>query len=307
MSSNRSAAQLRAEDLLTLSAIGGLLLFARGRAALMHARIDDMAWWELSFVVFPATLLVFILALRYAFGNLLTLNTTLRRAATVIRDWMPFALFIVIYETFRSKIWLVILPHDRDSELLAIDRWMLHETPAVTMQSWISAPLTNLMAIAYFLHLVLPPVLALSLYFRGLIFFRRFLLAIFVGGIIGFIGYIAVPAVGPAVAFPQLFHTSLGSEFADPVLGVIDAARAPRDCFPSLHVALSTIVLWYGARNGRRWFWALLPLVLANWVSTMYLRYHYAVDILAGWACAALAIAIGALLLRVEASFQRDE
>ncbi len=292
MSSNRSAARLRAEDLLTLSAIGGLLLFARGRAALMHARIDDMAWWELSFVVFPATLLVFILALRYAFGNLLTLNATLRRAAIVIRDWMPFALFIVIYETFRSKIWLVILPHDRDSELLAIDRSMLHETPAVTMQSWISAPLTNLMAIAYFLHLVLPPVLALSLYFRGLIFFRRFLLAIFVGGI--------------AVAFPQLFHTSLGSEFADPVLGVIDAARAPRDCFPSLHVALSTIVLWYGARNGRRWFWALLPLVLANWVSTMYLRYHYAVDILAGWACATLAIALGALLLRLEGSFHRE-
>src|SRR5438445_11123482 len=89
MSSNRSAARLRVEDLLTLSAIGGLLLFARGRAALMHARIDDMAWWELSFVVFPATLLVFILSLRYAFGTLLTLNATLRRVAPLIPDRLP--------------------------------------------------------------------------------------------------------------------------------------------------------------------------------------------------------------------------
>src|SRR5262249_7505783 len=86
-----------------------------------------------------------------------------------------------------------------------------------------------------------------------------------------------------------------------PVLSMMDAARASRDVFPSLHVGASSIVLYYGARRGRAFFWVLLPLALATWLSTLYLRYHYLLDVLAGWAVVVLCIFLARQLLRLEA------
>ena len=305
---------MRVEDVLTLAVIAAMLMFARSRAGLLHLALDESRFWELSFILLPASILVFVTAASFAFGaeGSQPLGPTMHRIGAVIRDWLPFALFLLFYESFRSRIWATILGPDRDGQLLAIDRSMLGETPAVWMQRFISPFLTNAMVVAYFLHLILPPILAISLYRQpytaGDLFpFRRFLLAVFLAGAIGSAGYVIVPAAGPAIAFPGLFHVPLEGKLHEPVLALIDTARAPRDVFPSLHVAVSAIVLWYAARNGRRWFLWLLPLVLANWVSTMYLRYHYFIDVIAGWVCAAVAIAVGEALLRIELRLSRED
>jgi membrane-associated phospholipid phosphatase len=65
-----------------------------------------------------------------------------------------------------------------------------------------------------------------------------------------------------------------------------------RAAFPSLHAAVSLVALLYAWRHLRWWFWVLLPFVAGLWVSTIYLRHHYAVDLLAGWLLAPLARAI---------------
>jgi membrane-associated phospholipid phosphatase len=300
MCSNRS--RLRVEDVLTLSVVAAMLLFARSRAALSQTTIDEGHFWELSFILLPASALVFMTSAAYAFGGPddKPLAPTLNRIIGVLRDWLPFALFLLFYEAFRSRIWGAILGADRDVDLLRIDRMLLGETPAITMQRIVTPWLTNLMVIAYFLHLVLPPLLATSLYRKDLLLFRRFLLSVFLAGAIGSAGYIAVPATGPSIAFPGLFRVTLGGDLEKPVLRMLDAARAPRDVFPSLHVAVSAIVLWFAAKSSRKWFWWLLPFVLANWISTMYLRYHYFADVVAGWLCAAVAIAAAQILLRIE-------
>jgi membrane-associated phospholipid phosphatase len=156
------------------------------------------------------------------------------------------------------------------------------------------------LTLAYFLHLVLPPVLALVLYRRDPRRFREFLLAVLTIGILGSIGYALVPAVGPAMAFPELFRNPLTSTLHGPITTVMDAARAPRDAFPSLHVGVSTLVLWYGGRLSKRWLSLLALLVVANWISTIYLRYHYLIDVFAGWLAAAIAVWLAAQLLNVE-------
>jgi len=38
----------------------------------------------------------------------------------------------------------------------------------------------------------------------------------------------------------------------------------------------------YAYRNSRRLFVLLAPFILSLWVSTVYLRYHYLVDVIAG-------------------------
>ena len=68
----------------------------------------------------------------------------------------------------------------------------------------------------------------------------------------------------------------------------LDFARIRRDVFPSMHVAISFLAWMYAFRNSRRLFFLLAPFVLSLWVSTVYLRYHYLVDVLAGLVIAPL-------------------
>jgi membrane-associated phospholipid phosphatase len=42
-------------------------------------------------------------------------------------------------------------------------------------------------------------------------------------------------------------------------------------------------VVWiYAYRNSKKLFWILSPLILSLWFSTVYLRYHYLIDVVAG-------------------------
>ena len=106
---------------------------------------------------------------------------------------------------------------------------------------------------------------------------------------IGQLGYLAVPGFGP------IRH--LAHQFAGPVNGglfwglvtrTVSAGSAMKDIFPSLHTAVPTWFTSFAAtqaRRDRRW---LVPAIVtgffaANIVfSTVFLRWHYLVDVFAG-------------------------
>ncbi|HQQ77794.1 MAG TPA: phosphatase PAP2 family protein [Thermoanaerobaculia bacterium] len=289
---------VRVEDVLAGTFLA-LLASVIGLASL-RASFDtvEIFWWDLCFIVAPAAILAFLAAVRYGFR--------LRGAAGfapvlgVLRDWFPFAFFSFTYELFRLSSWTTVLSRDRDVELLRIDRWLFGETPAVSLQQLAGPLMTDVMTGAYSLHLVLPPVLGMLLYARQKRLFREFLLAVLLSGILGQTGYLLVPAVGPKRAFPELFSRTLEGRVYEPVTSALEAVRAPRDVFPSLHVGISAIVLAFAWRRSRRLAGALAPLVLLNWVSTLYLRYHYFIDVVAGWATAWASIALAGRLLALE-------
>jgi membrane-associated phospholipid phosphatase len=58
------------------------------------------------------------------------------------------------------------------------------------------------------------------------------------------------------------------------------------DVFPSVHLAATLYLLLFDWRHGRRRFWVYLLPCVVLWWSTMYLRFHYFVDLLAGVAVA---------------------
>jgi membrane-associated phospholipid phosphatase len=64
-----------------------------------------------------------------------------------------------------------------------------------------------------------------------------------------------------------------------------------RDCMPSGHtmMTLMTMIMAFSMRSGLRWYYLVLGSSLI--FATVYLRYHYVVDVLAGmlWAMAVLA------------------
>jgi len=294
---------LRVEDLLVLLLAALLWMVGAVGSFLRGVTLEREGWWTLVSVLTPLAVLVFAASLGYARGRA-PLAVTLRQEAGALRDWLPFLAFLTAYGSLRSHLWQQVLPHDRDAALLLWDRRLVGETPAVRMQAWSAEWVANAMALAYLLHFVLPPLVAFLAYRRDRGLFRRFMLAFMVLSVLGTLTYLLVPATGPHVAFPGLFDRPLPGTIAPGVVVALDAARAPRDAFPSLHVGISTLVLWYGLRLGR-WRFLLTPLVLANWVSTMYLRYHYLVDVFAGWAVALLSVAIAAWLLEREVRWRQ--
>ncbi|MCG3192114.1 MAG: hypothetical protein DIJKHBIC_01348 [Thermoanaerobaculia bacterium] len=293
--------EVRAEDVLAFVAAAGLAMIAGGGAFISKLTLSEDQMWELSFILAPAAVLTFVASVRYSFGR--KADGTRGGAGEVfrvLRDWLPFLLFLLIYSAFRQTLWSSVLGPDKDSLLLEIDRTLFPETPAVLLQRFLDPVLTDVLAVCYFLHLILPPILAGLLYRTNKTIFRRFLLSVLVCGVLGAAGYALVPAVGPGVAFPQLFRDRLEGTLHDPLIGMMDAARAPRDVFPSLHVAISAIVLWYAGKHRRLLFWTFFPLVLGNWVATLYLRYHYFIDLVAGYLTALLAVVIASWLLETE-------
>ena len=63
----------------------------------------------------------------------------------------------------------------------------------------------------------------------------------------------------------------------------------PTAAFPSSHVGISTILLLLIWRAKNRWlFYGLLPFYVLMCLATVYIRAHYAIDVLAGWVSAAL-------------------
>ncbi|QLQ26477.1 MAG: phosphatase PAP2 family protein [Dechloromonas sp.] len=224
-------------------------------------------------------------------GGLIALTT--RRDTPAM--WRTRLLFYplamnVYFQLMRSAV-PAVHPARMDTALRQIDQWLLPDTPSLLLEPLVTPWATEAFSFFYILFL---PYLAFSVinYAIGdLHRLRAFTVGLFSLYGIGFLGYALVPAGGPYLAFPQ--------EFTVPLLGgpitqwnavVVGAGSNGIDVFPSLHVAVSSFLLGFDFRHRRRRFWVYLVPCVGLWLSTLYLRYHYLVDLLFGFALATLAL-----------------
>jgi membrane-associated phospholipid phosphatase len=114
--------------------------------------------------------------------------------------------------------------------------------------------------------------------------FREMMCGLIVVFFFGLLGYVLVPAIGPIYTLRDQYTVPLSQslDVFNQQMQFMDFARIQRDVFPSMHTAVSFIVWLYAYRNSRRLFILLAPFILSLWVSTVYLRYHYLVDVVAG-------------------------
>ena len=88
--------------------------------------------------------------------------------------------------------------------------------------------------------------------------------------------------------FTERFATDLSLFYLKPLKELLmDSMRVPRDCFPSLHTAVTLVIASALYRYARPLFLLFLPIVITIPLACVYLRYHYVVDVLAGTALAA--------------------
>jgi membrane-associated phospholipid phosphatase len=224
----------------------------------------------------------------------------LRAAAGGVRDFVPFFVALVLYEMLHDLTPLV-RPDVVDGRLAAADRALFGVDVAYWLGGLASPLLTRVMVHCYASYFVAPIALACLVYWaddRPL--FRAYLVSLCLTTLVGYLGYLAVPAVGPYVYQAHLFPTRLpGGEKTHFFITHIDSLKGvARDCFPSLHTAHTTVVLAFAWRFRRLVFWLYLPVAMGLYFSTVYLRMHYVVDVAAGFAASALCIWAGPRLER---------
>jgi membrane-associated phospholipid phosphatase len=220
----------------------------------------------------------------------------LEMQAHAVRTWSPFVLLYVCYRALRGTMNLIVGTVGVEDKLKALDEALLGVSPSWWMQQFATPWLTELMSYAYALMFVLPLVILGLLYMRDRTRdFREVALAVLGAFYLGFVIYLLVPAKSPRLVY----------DYAVPLvgnIGIYDLStqawdklqQITYDAFPSLHTAISAIALLYSIRFGsalsRRFpkllFWIYLPHVILLQISTLYLRQHYFVDLIGGWALA---------------------
>ena len=213
---------------------------------------------------------------------------------TFINDFSPLMFIILIYESLGDLI--QYLRQDIDPWLIQIDLFLFGAHPTVWMERWIVPWFTDVLSLAYLSYYFLPLTLIVVLYIRN----RKpeFNEAIFVlafGYYASFIGYILFPAIGPRYTLTSFHSVSLEgtwiTDFVRDTLNYLEHNK--RDCMPSGHTQIVLMVLYLAYRYEKFLFYLFFPIICGLILSTVYLRYHYVIDLFAGvgFAIASLIIA----------------
>ncbi|MFG1884669.1 phosphatase PAP2 family protein [Micromonospora sp. NPDC049102] len=219
-----------------------------------------------------------------------------RTVGGVARTAVPFLSCVVIYSSLRVVTPELDFPLV-DPALIEFDRAVFGTDVSRWLNDTLGSPaLTLFMAFCYLSYGLSQAAWAISSYLRGHAReYHDFALAISITAVVGYSGYVLVPGVGPHIYQTDTYADPLpGQEGAiGGALDAITAVQGPaRDLFPSLHTAMTVVLMVYLWRDARRLFWWYLPIGLGLVLSTLYLRKHYAVDLLAGTALALLAVVV---------------
>lgn len=191
----------------------------------------------------------------------------------------------------------VINPGSLDRELHALDMALFGVEPAIFLDRFVNPATTEWFAFFYFgyffvlaLHVI--PILFFSANQRVL---GEFALGMLVVVCVGQTVYMLVPGWGPYREMAESFQRPFpDGAWIEAVIGAVAQGGALKDIFPSLHTALPAfIALFAFSKRGLAPFRYTWPLVLFSSINiviaTLFLRWHYLIDVVAGLflACAA--------------------
>ncbi len=218
------------------------------------------------------------------------------------------------YLTLRDFLQLV-RPDSMDETLVRLDLRLLGVEPALWLERFNLRPIVEWFSFFYFSYFAICIVYMLAVVWLIRPGRRQaeFAIGTLIVFSIGQLGYTAVPGYGPIRYLADQFHGPIAGGFWwSMVWNTVKAGGAMKDIFPSLHTAVPfwfTLYTRYQAKSDRRWRWParVTGFFSANIiVSTMLLRWHYGVDVLAGLTLATTAAFFAPKLAAREEEWRRS-
>jgi hypothetical protein len=264
-----------------------LFLWLRAMAAPDSA--DAMVARRFAFVLLTVSLSCIVLAR----GEVL-------RAGPVRSLVYRVGLFTPMVVSYILMRWLMpaLQPRLLDHQLWAVDEILFGTTPAVWLGRFNEPPIVEWFSFFYYSYFyVMAAVLLPALFFGKGLHQRALLAGAMLVAAIGHILYTVVPGMGPyaTIAYEEPLK---GGFFLSLVLDTVHSAGAMLDIFPSLHTAYPTMFALFAFTFRRgpiyRFTWPILAFVSMNMViATMFLRWHWAIDVVAGLLLAVAAWRMG--------------
>lgn len=206
----------------------------------------------------------------------------------------------IIFMSFKEIYFMVkpIAGVDCDSYLIAIDKFIFGVNPTQYLHQFANPILTEVLQIAYASFFIMPLVLLLELQIKKKILRFKFLaFTLVLGFILSYIGYFLFPAIGPRftlhefgmtnIELPGLWLTNYLREIINIGESIPNGTPNPievvqRDVFPSGHTQMTLITMYLAFKFRTKTRYYIYPIGTLLIFATVYLRYHYVVDLIGG-------------------------
>lgn len=224
------------------------------------------------------------------------LNKRKRTVTRFLRFWYP--VFMIMF-CFKEIYVIMISSHNvlYDEYLIRIDRWLFGMNPSDYLSQFLNPYAVEFFQIVYGLFYAMPVIYALELYlWHRYEELKYAIFVVFFGFYLSFIGYLLIPAIGPRFTlydFQSLNNELNGIFFAEKIRDVINFGEsiptgvsnpqdfAQRDAFPSGHAIVIILITYLSHKIKSKSFYFYLPYSILMIFSTVYLRYHYVIDLIA--------------------------
>lgn len=221
-----------------------------------------------------------------------------REVLRVARDWIPLALTLLAYQQmgwFAPRVHTYIL----ERRWIAADRLVLRAWHLHDAVEWLGPVVPSLLEISYSLVYAIAPFAVAMLYIYGA---RkrvdRFLVIFLFAVLLAYAQFPFWPSEPPRTVFPGEDAPTVQTVFRRFNWFLLGGYGIHTSVFPSAHVAGAFAAAFGMMRTLPERPWAgrfLLVMAILIATATIYGRYHYVVDVLAGLAVSVAALALGRL------------
>lgn len=232
---------------------------------------------------------------------------TRARVALIFRSFYILPVAYMLYSQVSNYIMLVN-PGNYDPMLAAWDRALFGVNPTEWIYRFANPVATEYFQIWYnFFQLMLVPPAIEFFTRRRMRTFRIYAMTLVFGFYVSYLLYFVMPAIGPRFEvhdFTSIDRELPGLVLTEPFRDLINAGNnitpdmtdpylvVNRDCMPSGHTMMSILGMLMAWRYRSRWRWLLTVGGTSVVISTVYLRYHYVVDVIAGTILALIVFAL---------------
>ena len=274
--------RIRPTEAAHLSALAVLT----GLAVLLHDRIADFRGMLLGYAGLALVVAVVV--------ALAPREDLYPPPLTFLIDFYPALFLPLLFNTLEPLI-QALRGGGRDDLLIAADRFLFGVDVTVWAQRLVHPLLNDIFYAFYATYYVIALTLGLVLWRRDRPTARRFVFTLMIVYYVSWTGYFLIPALGPRFVQAAEYTVSLTTTpIARTINDTINSMEKTKfDVFPSGHTMISVTVLLVAWRRARDVFWVLLPIATGLVISTVYCRYHYVIDVIAGTAFAFLTVPIG--------------
>ena len=171
-----------------------------------------------------------------------------------------------------------------DKTLISLDHLLIGIETSLFLEKITNPVLTEWMMFAYMAYIPLLFVVSITCYFSADVnASKEYLFNLICTYSVCYLGFIIFPVASQTFYYPEVYTVPLeGGIFSVCAELVHKEGHFPGGSLPSPHCAATTVMALFLYRYNRKIFYWLLPVVISIYISTVYSRYHYSWDGIAG-------------------------